>query len=476
LFQQKITGIVENMARETSPYEGKFDDFNGRTALGKIVFVDIPNRKCRVKTIGLKGKTDDNDIPDVQWITTDGGDNGEEDTSIPKVGQLGVILYINHEPYILGYFRTLNPSPQDVPPVTPVIETNQGDRILKTIAGNSVVLRAGGSIEVVSTALCRTYWLPNNLISSVCEEYELETDGGFTSWSRDKQSRKTQLNVFIQDKEKPKNVIDAQFGTADNGNVADITMGEVSPNTLDFTKIKTHIGIDAKGSLTLQFGSSLSLASLGSVTNALSSLTSSLSGATSSLGLSDFGLSSLVSVAALIGPVKATLTVDASSGNVTLVTQGNLSQVVLGKLIETVAGNITRATKGNITETVIGSVTKAVGSLDVKSAAGVSISSAGSTSVKSLAGISMSSAGSSSMSSIGSLSLESASAASVSGKASTTVGSPTSLTSVQGLLVALAGGGLPVALMGSQAIGIGNLGAPVISTIITGSTRVSAPI
>lgn len=63
--------------------------------------------------------------------------------------------------------------------------------------------------------------------------------------------------------------------------------------------------------------------------------------------------------------------------------------------------------------------------------------------------------------------------AEIAGQALTVVGSGASITQVNGSLVLLGGlGGLPVARVGDQVIGIGNLGIPVISTIILGSFKV----
>jgi hypothetical protein len=59
------------------------------------------------------------------------------------------------------------------------------------------------------------------------------------------------------------------------------------------------------------------------------------------------------------------------------------------------------------------------------------------------------------------------------GTGGTDVGSASSPTNVNGQAVNLAGGGAPVAKLGSKAIGTGNLGAPVICTIIEGSTKVT---
>jgi hypothetical protein len=60
------------------------------------------------------------------------------------------------------------------------------------------------------------------------------------------------------------------------------------------------------------------------------------------------------------------------------------------------------------------------------------------------------------------------------GTAGTNLGDASSPTKVDGQTVALAGGGLPVARINDICIGTGNLGAPVISRIIAGSTKVSS--
>lgn len=62
----------------------------------------------------------------------------------------------------------------------------------------------------------------------------------------------------------------------------------------------------------------------------------------------------------------------------------------------------------------------------------------------------------------------------VQGTGGTNLGSGSSATQVQGQTVGLAGGGLGVSRVGDQVIGTGNLGAPVISTIVQGSTKVTS--
>ena len=60
------------------------------------------------------------------------------------------------------------------------------------------------------------------------------------------------------------------------------------------------------------------------------------------------------------------------------------------------------------------------------------------------------------------------------GSGGVNVGSSGSVTKVDGSVVLLAGGGVPVARLGDLAIGVGNLGAPVLSVIAQGSPKVTS--
>ena len=72
--------------------------------------------------------------------------------------------------------------------------------------------------------------------------------------------------------------------------------------------------------------------------------------------------------------------------------------------------------------------------------------------------------------------IESSGEATFEGIGGTNLGVGSSSTVVLGMTVALGmEGGLPVAVVGSQCIGVGNMGAPVISNIVDGSSIVTAP-
>ena len=60
------------------------------------------------------------------------------------------------------------------------------------------------------------------------------------------------------------------------------------------------------------------------------------------------------------------------------------------------------------------------------------------------------------------------------GTAGTDVGSPSSITNVNGAMINLGGGGAPIARLGDMVISIGNLGYPSVGTITSGSPKVTS--
>ena len=229
------------MAIEKSPYEGIHDNrLSGYNCLGIIKEVDAANRLCRVKTVGLKGHTDDLDLKNVQWISLSASttNEGQEDCTIPTIGQIGVVTFINSEPYIMGYYRPIR-SPNekgqvdDIP--NPAIEEEEllsGDRLIRTVAGNRIILRSGGTIQIESNKLCRTYWLPTGrTMASLCGDYKLETDGGSQYWIREDDTGATSINTLVWDNLSPTNAIYTQQGMAtEAGAVHRVTAGPLDEN------------------------------------------------------------------------------------------------------------------------------------------------------------------------------------------------------------------------------------------------------
>ena len=106
----------------------------------------------------------------------------------------------------------------------------QGDRILRTVAGNRVILRSGGSVEIESTKLCRTLWLPSNLMYTNTGDMELEADGGSVYWDRDKKTNDIVKDSLSWDNLEPTNAVRTQEGASDSGAIYRKTAGPLDEN------------------------------------------------------------------------------------------------------------------------------------------------------------------------------------------------------------------------------------------------------
>lgn len=309
------------MARERSPYEGSFDQrLGGSICIGNITSVDSKRRRCVVKTVGLKGVNDDLDLKDVHILQQASHKEGDEETFIPRIGSLAIVAFINSEPYIIGYFQQLaqenDQAPSDKDQLLP------GDKIVKTKAGNKMILRSGGTIELESTKLCRQYFIPtSNLINLVCQNYELETDGGAMTWLVDDDTSKTQLRFLVWDTaDVGGNTVDIQTGANEDGSVLSIDVGPTSADNTVAEK-KFHMDVKPDGTTTVVVNN------------------------------------------------KCTLSID-PSGNVTLQTEG--------KLDASVKGNVSVNTDGNTSFTTKGSTTlKSTGSLTVETSATMTLKAPG---------------------------------------------------------------------------------------------------
>lgn len=214
------------MARERSPWEGTQDTIlSGRTALGRVVYVDERARRCRLKTLGQPGSTDDLDLQNVQWISLASSGEGAEDTCLPHVGQYGVIIFVNSEPYVIGFFQPMRPTGNAPRNEQEVLKS--GDRVIKTIFGNSIILRRGGTVELKSTNLCRRLLIPTrNMINDVCQEYELEAAGGYHYWHINRDNGTTNWDLLAYNNLTPTKAVRLQLGSTESGALLDLAVGD----------------------------------------------------------------------------------------------------------------------------------------------------------------------------------------------------------------------------------------------------------
>jgi len=167
---------------DTSIYESSSlsrEKLKSVITFGRITKVYPEERMVEVKTFG---SGHDEHIPKCQWLNMDASPEGDESTVIPRRNSYCLVVYVDSEPFVLGFFTPLSGEGsaqigEDKDPL------NEGDRIVRTVGKNFIIWRSGGEIQIQSTNSCRTIYIPNNdLINTICRNYEFRTDGGTIDW------------------------------------------------------------------------------------------------------------------------------------------------------------------------------------------------------------------------------------------------------------------------------------------------------
>lgn len=69
---------------------------------------------------------------------------------------------------------------------------NPGDIMMSTRDENFIILRRGGVVQIGSTPICQTMFIPiQNVMKQFCESYELATFGGELLWTTDRDDKTT---------------------------------------------------------------------------------------------------------------------------------------------------------------------------------------------------------------------------------------------------------------------------------------------
>jgi hypothetical protein len=159
-------------------------------------------------------------IPKCQWISTDANPDGDESSAIPRINSYGILAFIDGEPFILGFFKPLNPS-GTAANGEDLEELNEGDRVIKTVGRNKVILRSSGEIQIESTRTCRTIMFPErHVINTLCRNYEFRTDGGTIDWihiDENQETKDTVLREEIRDDINRTNIILTESGKTARG-------------------------------------------------------------------------------------------------------------------------------------------------------------------------------------------------------------------------------------------------------------------
>lgn len=200
-------------------------------AFGRITRVFPEKRLCEVKTFMGRGSMDDNHLPGVQWLNLDSSPDGDESGVIPRVNSYGLVFYVDGEPFVLGFFSPLTGSGDASGKKE---DLNEGDRVLKTLANNKIILRSHGEIQIESTRTCRTIYFPDrHLLNTLCRNYEFRTDGGTVDWLNINAQDDTLYRRELRDNIKRKNLIIEEYGAVSGELISRVSIGAGSASGIE---------------------------------------------------------------------------------------------------------------------------------------------------------------------------------------------------------------------------------------------------
>jgi hypothetical protein len=184
-------------------------------ALGRITKVYADERMVEVKTFMGKGDMNDNHIPKAQWLSTDGHPDGDESGFVPRLNSYCLVFFVGGQPFVWGFLSPLTNDGNTVKEGKEKEDLYEGDRVFKTTAGNKIILRSHGEIQIESTQACRTIYFPiRHVINHLCRNYEFQTDGGTINWvSLDDDLGITYHIQELRDDVDRTNIANVEYGT-----------------------------------------------------------------------------------------------------------------------------------------------------------------------------------------------------------------------------------------------------------------------
>lgn len=316
---------------------------------GRITRVYPEERLCEVKTFMGTGNMDDVSVPKCQWINMDSHPEGDESTNIPRVNSYGLVFFIEGQPFIFGFFSPLTGTGSASVPTDDKEQLNEGDRILKTIGRNKIILRAHGEVEVHSTDVCRSIYFPDrNILNTLCRNYEFRTDGGTQDWINIEDSGNTVSVTEYRTDIKRTNLIIEEKGYVTGEIISRTSIGAGSADGITqpvWTRTilrtgETEFFIRAPGAAT---GHKLTIKPDGTTRLEIAGKTSAEIKASGETTLD-------------VGPGKAILNIT-PDGAVTLTNEGPTKVTSKGNIEMTTDGELKATSKGSTTVNVGGNVT-----------------------------------------------------------------------------------------------------------------------
>lgn len=317
---------------------------------GRITQVFPEKRLCEVKTFMGSGVTNDNSIL-CQWVSLDANPVGDESTTIPRKNSYGLVFYVGGTPFIFGFFNALTNDGSASLPGTEKEELNEGEKVIKTVGGNKIILRAHGEIEIHSSDTCKTLYFPDqSILNTLCRNYEFRADGGTIDWISDPLTKQTVNVTEYRDNILRTNIIIEERGGVSATLISRTTIGPVIGDDIAVPVWQRTIAKTGETDLTIGLGWHLNVSPLGKTTlevgKGLSTTTISPTGETKievGKGLATISISATGDVKI---ETKQKVSVDALSG-INLTTKAKVQIEATGGLSVDTKGNAEFKVAGN---------------------------------------------------------------------------------------------------------------------------------
>ena len=189
-------------------------------------------RYCEVKTFFGPPGIVDRHIPQVQWLNTDSNPEGDESTSVPRVGSTGLVFFVEGVAFMWGYFKAEDPDEGAITGNEPE-DITEGDKVIASIGGNRISIKSNGSIEIRSKDNLRTIYFPKkSILTHLCSIHELQAAGGSQKWDKDDLGLTVHKAEFRRDILRTI-VLQEEKGSVDSTIVKRTVMGPPTPSTPD---------------------------------------------------------------------------------------------------------------------------------------------------------------------------------------------------------------------------------------------------
>lgn len=185
--------------------------------------------------------------------------NGEGIYVMPEVGALAWLCKSSAgdraEAFILGFQSPYDESEDGFRDGRSAL--NPGDIMMATRDENFIILRRGGVVQLGSTPICQTMYVPiNNIIRHFCEKFEINAFGGellWETWRREESSDEDVFTTFyLNAKEKaddPGHVAKLSIGSHGDGDPLRLQL-TMYPDGTEGAEFVADLQIDNEGNVT----------------------------------------------------------------------------------------------------------------------------------------------------------------------------------------------------------------------------------